>query len=252
MESTSTITKRLQILEDAMILNHLSEIDFDSDDERSLAYQLLLKKTFEEGEFDDIFLSENLDGLDKSERQEIIDLARKYNRACFLQGDFYNWGDSVEGVTLGKPELISERLLSNYDYLIRLAKNGGVDVLKFLDKFQSSELFRNGAVIALLRNRFCDDDTLETILIEMANENGKYKDFTDTQKIIMCDSPDGVLYRKNDSNEVEIIPSEELKKSISQEFVGEDNYPMKDIDSKFFKDFIQSISAEYIGAVLKR
>lgn len=238
--------KRLEVLKDAMIMNHLTEIDFNSKEERVLAYEKLLRKTIIEGKFDNILLSEYLDGVDASERFEILYLSKKYSSLCFYHGDFNNWVDSVEGVTLSEPNLVAEILLNNYDYLIRLAKNGGVEVLDFLNKFSSYEEFRKGSVIALLRpgstKNSSYDDILETILIELSKKDGKYKDFTDTQKIIMCDNLENVLYRKNDNNEYEIIPVKELKESI----LGDDDFPIKDIDSKMFRDIIEGIHS-YIG-----
>ena len=94
--------KRLEKLKDVMILNHLAEVDLDN---KSNYYDTLLYKTFN-GEFDDSFLSNNLDGLNDTERNEILSLARKYNYLCFYLGEFENWADSVEGVTLFDFDLI--------------------------------------------------------------------------------------------------------------------------------------------------
>lgn len=249
MEDKLVSAERLETLKKAMILNYLTEIDFNDDEKKKEAYDSLLYKVFVSGELDDMFTSEYLDGLDKNERQRIIDLSRKYNSLCFYHGNFDYWEDSVEGVTKGD-DMTAEILLSNYNYLIRLAKNGGEDVLKFLNKFRSSDTFNNGSVIALLINSFWGDlDTLETILIEMSKEDGQYKDFTDTQKIMMCESPDGLLIRKNDDG-IEFISSSELKKEISNEYIGEDDYSVKDIDSKTFSDIILKINSECLKATV--
>ena len=184
--------KRLEMLKDAMLFRYLDEIDFNSEKDRITAYEKLLHKTIIEGEFDNILLSRHLEQLDISERTRILNLSSKYSSLCFYHEDFDNWLDSVEGVTLSEPNLIAEILLNNYDYLIRLTKNGGEKVLKFLNKFPSDSEFRKGSVIALLRpgtiENVAYDDILESTLIELSKEDGKYKDFTDTQycRIFLC------------------------------------------------------------------
>ena len=240
--------QRLEKLYNEVIINNSSEIDLNNTYD---IYDTLLHKTFS-GEFDDLFLSDNLDGLSDEEKRKLLELTRKYDSLCFYGGEFCNWVDSIEGVSLEDTELVASKLLDNYDYLIRLAKNGGTEVLKFLNKFQTSALAKKGAIIALLRNSFCDDDTLESILIEMSKEDGKYKDFSDTQKLILCDYPEGLLYRKNDENKVELVPVDELKKSIIKLFIGDENYQVKDIDSSSFEDIVESIYSDYYGATYKK
>lgn len=251
MEDKKISTQRLEILIAEMIMNNLTGIDFNNEEERYLAFETLLYKTIVEGEFDDIFLSENLEGLSKEERKNVLNLARQYNSLCFYRGDFDYWLDSVEGVTNSETYMTAELLLRNYDYLIRLAKNGGKEVLELLKKFEGSGKFNNSSVVATLLLKFCDTNTLETILKEMAKEDGEYKDFSVTQKVIMCDAPDGVLYRQ-DENNVEIITVKELKKIISNN-VGEEDYPMKDIDSETFEGIVLSIFHDYSdGKVLEK
>ncbi len=240
MESREEKAKRLEILRNAMILNHLTDIDFNSEDEISAAYEKLLFKTIKEGSFDNIFLSKYLDELSEEERIKVLQLARNYSFLCFYRGDMDYWLDSVEGVTNSEPDIVVQLLLSNYNYLIRLAKNGGEEVLKFLTKFQGNNLFENNSVIALLLLKFHDEDTLETILIDMANENGKYSDFTDTQKIILCDYADGVLY-KEENGKIVILSKSELKKII----LGDDDYPIKEIDSQTFSDKVAEAYYQY-------
>lgn len=241
MEDRHESIERLEILINAMILNYLTENEFNSDEDRSYAYENLLYKTLVEGVFDDIFLSKYLDDLDKSKRQELMNLSRKYSDLCFYHGKFEYWSYSVEGVINGD-KMVAELLLSNFNYLIRLAKNGGEDVLKFLNKFKNSDLFSDGSVIAILVNRFFGNlDILETILIDMAKEDGKYKDFTDTQKIIMCESPLGVLINRKDDGSLEFINIDDLKKKISNKFIGEDDYSINNISSDDFIRIIEDI-----------
>ncbi len=231
--------KRLEELKNAMLMNNLSEANLDNLFE---LYDSMLYKTFS-GEFNDIFLSEY---LDDSNRNEVLELASKYNSSCFYLGEFENWIDSIEGVSLSDLDLVSVKLLDNYDYLIRLAKNGGVDTLKFLAKFEGSPMFKRGAIIALLRNSFYNDDVLEEVLIEMGKPEGNYKDFNDKQKIVLCNYPEGVLYEVNDNKEVNIISSNNLKKSIIKSYLGtEEDYDISTIDLSVFEQIVASIYTDY-------
>lgn len=231
--------ERLEKLKNATIMRNLSELDTDNE---FLLYDDLLRNTFS-GDYNDIFESNY---LDDSNRDEILSLVSKYNSLCFYRGEFENWVDSIEGVSLSDLDLVSMKLLDNYDYLIRLAKNGGEAVLKFLNRFSGSSLSERGAIIAVLRNSFYNDDVLEKVLIEMSREDGKYKDFTDKQKIILCDYPDGVLYKVEDNEAIE-IPSEELKKSIIEGLMGTFNseFKISDISAFQFEDVVGSIYASY-------
>ena len=242
MESREEKTERLEILRNAMIRKHLTDIDFNSEDERAAAYEKLLFITIKSWEFDDIFLSKHLDGLEDSKLSEVLALAKTHSSLCFYRGDMDYWLDSVEGVTNSEPDTVVAELLSNYNYLIRLAKNGGWDVLHFLDKFKDNELFERNSVIALLLLKFHDEDTLETILIDMAKKDGNYSDFTDTQKIILCDSPEGVLYRE-ENGKIVIFSKEELKKAI----VGDEDFPINMIDSKEFSEIVGELYYKYNG-----
>jgi hypothetical protein len=240
MENVSI--KRLDILKNEMILSYLSEINDPRDLE---TYELLVDKTFS-GEFNDIFLSNYLDDVSKEERNRILEISNKYAKSLCLYCDLIN---SCEGITGDDYDLVTNLVLDNYDYVIRLAKNGGEDVLKFLKKFESSDLSEKGAIIALLRNSFCDDDTLENRLIELSKEDGNYKDFSDTQKIMLCEYPEGTLYRRDDNNKVEYIPSIELKQMITKLYLGDnEECNIKDIDSKSFSEIVGNIILDYYGA----
>ena len=249
-------SKRLEEIKLKMIQRCVSEINLDSEYDK---YDAMIYYTFSEGKFDDAFLSDNLKNLDKNERNDVINLARKYSYLCFYHGNFDNWEDSVEGVTKSNYDLISIKLFDSFDYLIRLAKNGGEDVLKLLNKCRTNEEFNNSAVISKLRPGISDnensrgyDDILETILIEMSKETGQYKDFTDTQKIILRNRLDGVIYRKTEDKQYELIPVSELKKEILEEYGEDDNYSIKAIDSETFSYIIDDIYSNYHVSALKK
>ena len=142
-----------------------------------------------------------------------MSLARKYNSLCLYDGNFDYWQYSVDGVTSG-PSMIVALILSNYNYLIKLAKDGGEDVLRFLNKFQGSGIFDDDAVITRLRNSSYDDSVLEDVLINMSKEDGIYKDFTDSQKLVLCNHPNGILYKDKEDEPFEMVDVKKLKMRI--------------------------------------
>lgn len=252
------LIKRLKIIKDTMLIIHLDEVNTDSQKENILGYDFyntLLDKTFS-GEFDDVFLSTNLDNLDIKERDKIFALARKYKSLCFYLGELDNWTDSIEGVSLSDLDLVSAKLLDHYDYLIRLAKNGGEEVLKFLDSFKDNNMFQRGAIIPLLRNSFYSDEVLETILIEMSKEDGKFKDFNNKQKKILCNYPAGVLYTISDDKRIEFADISVLKEKIIKGFMGSYDVDFKEnvssIDSYSFQTIIASIYTDYYEGIYNK
>lgn len=221
---------QLEKIKSKMILNHLTELDFNNDDEIHAAYDLLINKTFVKGEFNEIFPF----------RAETIDLCSNYNYLCFYNGKYEDWLDSCEGVTLGNEQLVAESIIASYNFLLNLAKGGNEDVLRFLSKFQGHELFKNSSVIASLRKKFGNDIVLGKILDQMSKENGQYKNFTDEQKIIMCSSPNNILFKKED-DKYNIVSGDDLEKSIIKKFIDEDDYPVRNISSTYFMQAIEEI-----------
>ncbi|MBQ9018869.1 MAG: hypothetical protein IJ097_00980 [Bacilli bacterium] len=221
--------EQLKNFKDAMIINHLAELDLDNSLE---FYNSMLKEIFN-GSFNDIFISDNLDDDNK---YEILDLVQQYSSLCFYLGEFDNWTDSIEGVSLSDLDLITIKLLDNYDFLIKIAKDGGETALKFLTLFQGTDLFQKGSIIAVLRNMFYNDDILEDIIIDMANVDGTYKDFSDKQKLVLCNYPEGVLYeiKSNNVNKIDV------NKLINR--IGDD---LKDFDITDFKEVIEDIYTKY-------
>jgi len=238
--------ERLNILIDNVIKTSLATINLD---DGYALYEAVLQKVFN-GEVDDLFISENLGDVEEFEKNEIMKLARKYSSLCFYQGDFDNWIDSPDGVTALDPDTIIKKILNDYDYLIKLTKDGKEDVLRFLLKFQNTDISKKGSIISVLRNMF-RDDILEKIMIEMSKIDGDYKDFSDDKKLILCDYAEGVLYKENDKN-IDIVDSNILENEIVKYFIGsiEINQDNKDIikkmDNETFTTIVKDINSEYL------
>ena len=182
--------QRLEKLKQEVLLDYLSDIDLDNP--KSL-YDAIMKNLFS-GKLEDLFLSESLKGLSQEQRKEVFQLARNYQTLCFYKGDFSYWADSIDGVYLSDLELVAIKVLDNYEFLLRLARNVGENVLKQMLFFQNSPMSNGGSVVNFLRNTFEDDDILEKTLIEMSDKDGIFKDLDNTQKRIICSYPEGIIY----------------------------------------------------------
>lgn len=214
MENKSDIRiERLEKLKQATIVNFTDEIDYSN---RLDLYDTLLSNVFK-GSFDDDFLSKYVSKDDK----DVFELARKYKSLCFFEGNQIYWIDSIEGASLADYDLITIKLLDNYDFLLRIAKENGEDSLKQLIKLQQTDSFNDKVIIDYLRNSFINDDILVDTIKSM-NSND-YKDFTDEQKAILCLYPEGILYGVDKDNSIYNIPVDNLISKIKIALLGEDN-----------------------------
>lgn len=236
--------KLLEKLKQATIINHFNEINDVSADSLDL-YDVMLFNLFN-GELDDVFVSEN---LDESNKDEVMELARKYKSLCFYQGDETLWTDSIDGVTLLDPDLICVKLLNNYNFLIAIAKDFGEDALKFLLKFNGGTLAAQSSVIDSLRNRYGNDELLKSIISEMSKKDSAYRDFSEDERVILCTYPEGLLYEEENKN-IKMISSEDTKKSIKKLIVGDDvdeplNAILKGVSIEEFTEIVTNIHSDY-------
>ena len=243
--------QQLERLKQATIINYLSEIKLNNNHE---LYEALIKHLFC-GDFDDVFTSSVLVGLDSEEKKEICKLAQKYKELCFYQGNIHNWIDSIEGVTLQDEDFVCGKLLEDYDFLLRVTKAGGEEVLKELLEFQDYYFPFDSSVINRLRSVFQEDTVLLDTLVEMVKPDGKYRDFSEEQKAILCLYPNGVIFTK-EKDSIHYIPVEEIMSKINEFVFGMQNGEFNNVgflktlfseDPSLFEDVIFSISSEYMN-----
>ena len=224
------MVKRLEDLKQETILNYLDSINFDHPMELC---DCMIQHLFA-GDLDNAFDSKYLLGVDQEEAREIFELSRRYKDLCFYMGDPGYWADSIEGVYLTDVNLVSMKLLDNYDFLLGLARAGGEKALKQVKAFKDS-MSLNGSVIDCLRNNFPNDDILMDTIIEMAKEDGDYHGLTDEQKEVLCTFPEGILYEKNDDT-VEKVPVSDLVHKMQEVYFGSEVEEYNDLE-KFSKLF---------------
>ena len=238
------MVRRLEDLKQETILNYLNEVNLDHDME---LYDCMINHLFK-GDLDNAFDSKYLIGVDQEEANEIFQLTRRYKDLCFYMGDVEYWADSIEGVYLSDIDLVSMKLLDNYDFLLGLTRVGGENVLKQVEAFKNS-FSLNGSVIDYLRNSFPSDDFLMDTLVEMSKEDGEFHGFTDEQKEVLCTFPEGILYEKEDDN-IKKIPMKELVGKLQEVYFGSKSNEYNDLDkfSKLFstkEDFEEVVLSVY-------
>ena len=106
------MVRRLEDLKQETILNYLDEVNLDHAME---LYDCMINHLFK-GDLDNAFDSKYLIGVDQEEAIEVFQLARRYKDLCFYMGDVEYWADSIEGVYLSDIDLVSMKLLDNYDF----------------------------------------------------------------------------------------------------------------------------------------
>jgi hypothetical protein len=224
------MVKRLEDLKQETILNYLDSINLDHPMELC---DSMIQHLFA-GDLDSAFASKYLLGVDQEEAREIFELARRYKDLCFYMGDPGYWADSIEGVYLTDVDLVSMKLLDNYDFLLGLSRVGGENSLKQLEAFKGS-MSLNGSVIDYLRNNFDNDDILMDTIVEMSKEDGVYQGLSDEQKEVLCTFPEGILYEKKDDS-IEKIPVSELVHKMQEVYFGTQSEEYNDLE-KFSKLF---------------
>ena len=186
--------KRLEKLKQETILRYADEIDFDQD----LSLYDVMINHFAKGDLDDVFDTDVSDGMSESERRELFEVAREFVGLCFSNGDVDYWLDSVENIPISDYSLIAYSIFSSYEFLLELAKEGGKDVLEQLVALRASSDLRDTALVSYLSNTFVSDRVLSSILVEMAKKDSHYNIFTDEQKGILLNYPEGTLYAYGD------------------------------------------------------
>lgn len=233
---------RLENLKQATIINYAENIRFDGQLD---LYETMIEHVFN-GDLDDMFIT----STDIENRDEIFKLARRYSSLCFYQGNIDYWLDSIEGISLLDPELVTIKILDNYDFLIKLAQNGE-EPLKQLVEFQKTDVLGNKVIIDYLRNSFANDEILIDTIKSMSDKSGDYKDFSNEQKALLCLYPEGVLYRKKEDGNYESIPSKNIIKAIKINLLGEDNdnFHLGDalmhLSMDDFEDIINKVYEDY-------
>ena len=230
--------KRLEKLKQATIERYSMEIDYDQ--ELSL-YDFMINH-FVKGDLDDVFNSDVFDSMSESEKKDLRLLVREYIGLCFFNGDVDYWLDSLENTPISDFNLIAYSIFDCYDFLLGIAKDGGKDVLELLVSLRASEELRDMAIVSYLRNTFVDDKVLCSILLEMSKKDSQYGIFTDEQKGILLNYPEGTLYAYSD-DAIKIISPLVLGIQMFNNVNSEE--PIEDFDDSDLNSIIMMLKEFY-------
>lgn len=240
-------TKRLEQLKQATIINYLAYIDLDNDLD---LYDVMIH-LFIDGKLDGAFYSPMFDNMEKRDKYDLLELGREYASLCFFGGNPSYWTDSIEGLSLKDYDLICMRLLDNFNYMLEIAKDGGVEALEQLKRFQNTQLFSDNIVIDYLRGIFDDDELLKQSIIDVSKKDGDYQNLTDIQKAFLFVYPDGVLFEEN-NGEKKRLPASELWKKMEEKISSDSNYSLmigssldSSLKNSIFEDLIADIYIDY-------
>ena len=236
-------TKRLEQLKQATIINYLANIDLENDLD---LYDAMIH-LFIDGKLDDAFYSPMFDNMERSKKKELLELGRDYASLCFFGGNPSYWTDSIEGLSLKDYNLICMRILDNYNYMLEIARDGGVEALEQLKKIQNTKLFSDNVLIDYLRGVFDDDELLKQSIIDVSKKNGDYQGFNDIQKAILFVYPDGVLY-EGEGEQKRRIPVSELLKKIEEKMSSnydDSDMPLSSFDNSLFEEIIVDIYFDF-------
>ena len=215
--------KRLEKLKQETILRYTDEIDFDQD----LSLYDVMISHFAKGDLDDAFDTSVTHGMSDKEKDELFELAREFVGLCFSKGDVDYWLDSLEDTPVADYSLIAYSIFNSYDFLLGLAKEGGRDVLEQLVSLRASKDLRDTALVAYLSNTFIDETVLSKVLLDMSKSDSYYNIFTDEQKGILLNFPEGTLYAYGDD---EILVTSPLVLGVQMFNSVNDDAPITEIN----------------------
>ena len=182
--------QRLGRLKQETILRYADEIDFDQE----LSLYDVMMEHFSAGDLDDVFVAEVAKDMDEKEADDLFKLVREFQGLCFSNGDPEFWVDSLENTGVADYDLIAYSIFDNFYYLLELTKTGGKEVLEQLSALRAYDDLREEAIVGYLRTTFIDDRLLTNILLDMSNKESFYNIFTDEQKGVLLNYPEGTLY----------------------------------------------------------
>lgn len=215
-KSAKFISKRLDNLKQATLLNNLANIDFDN--EFDLYNQIII--SFQKGELDDVYSSPFLNSLSEKERQELLKKCRKYFSLCFVDGDIDNWLESTDSYYGADFDLFLMEVFSDFDILLEVLKYGGEDCLKQLVRFQNMDLFPDESAMSFFRSKFLDLDTLKQVLIELGQKDNCFGKLSDEQKAVLCTYPQGNLFTIDEDGSSRMISPISLGIRVTEKLLG--------------------------------
>lgn len=190
---------RLLKLQEAVIRKFNDSIKYNEDEDRDIIITDAIFDHLTTGELNEDYDTDALSGLNDEEKNSLLNLVNTYRDVLFYDGDPSCWAESSERF-IEDFIMIATEVLDNYDFLIRIAKVGGINSLNFLRELKGESGYSEYSVVERLRNTFGNDELLGKVLLEMTKENNLYNIFTTSEKAELLDYPLGSLYFTKDEN----------------------------------------------------
>ena len=184
---------RLLNLQDAVVKKFNDSIQYGEDEDRGIILSDAIFDHLVTGELNEDYQTEALNGLKTEEKNNLLNLVNQYKDILFYEGDASCWTESSERYAVDYT-MIATEVLDNYDFVIELAKVGGVNALNLLRDMKDCDGYSDYSVVERLRNTFGNDELLQKILLEMSKDNNLYNIFTTEEKAELLDYPLGTLY----------------------------------------------------------
>ena len=160
-------------LEDICIEKYLDEINFKLDDEASNDLYLcdVIVEHLANGDFNDVYESDILEGFKDEEKRKILDVVSKNSDICFVNNSSEYWFDSINYIEVNDYKFALKKILDNFDFLIKVCVKCGVDKIKLLSSLKDEKLHINRAIIDSIRDSYEDDEEIFGLLNSNLGDN---------------------------------------------------------------------------------
>ena len=186
--------KNIDDLKQNVILRYTKEIDYNNKDS---LYEVLFRHLLN-GDLSDIYKNDLLDGIDKTEKNMIINKTNKYRDLLLINGDVSSYDESVDIYNIDDKDFVLRLVLDNYDTLMNLVYYHE-DIIDEMDKIKNNFNYKY-SVIETLKNSFDSDKLLMKCMSRFIRENKLYNTFNEKQRVILYNYPMGIMFEGDKIN----------------------------------------------------
>lgn len=236
-------------LKQDVILKYTQEIDYNDKDS---FYEVLLRHLLN-GDLNDSYENDLLIGIDKNERDTVINKTNKHRDLLLINGDISSYDESVDIYNVDDKDFVLRLVMDNYESLMNLVYYGE-DIIDEMDKIKDDYNYKF-SVIETLRNSFGSDKLLMKCMSRFIRENKLYNTFSEKQRVVIYNYPLGIMFEEDKINSLldiivkiynyakkENISVDDLSNNVNL-FEEVNNY-IKNLGDKF-EDIVMAIRDNY-------
>ena len=242
-------------LKQDVILKYTPEIDYNDKDS---LYEVLLRHLLN-GDLNDSYENDLLIGIDKNERDTVINKTNKHRDLLLINGDISSYDESVDIYNVDDKDFVLRLVMDNYESLMNLVYYGE-DIIDEMDKIKDDYNYKF-SVIETLRNSFGSDKLLMKCMSRFIRENKLYNTFSEKQRVVIYNYPLGIMFEEDKINSLldiivkiynyakkENISVDDLSNNVNL-FEEVNNY-IKNLGDKF-EDIVMAIRDNYYISIDK-